>query len=111
MNMRLWQDGIIALLAAIGLASLVWMAVRSLFFRTPAAKGTTILLCARGNGEELEQQVRTLSLLCRENGTPGTILLADCGLSEEGMRLCRLLERSNRRVVLCKISEIEKYIS
>ena len=108
--MRLWQDGIIALLAAIGLASLVWMAVRALFFRTPNTKGVVALICARGNGDELEHQVRALSLLRRESGAIGAILLADCGLSEEGVRICRLLERTDRRIILCRIGEIEKYI-
>ena len=105
--MRLWQDGIIALLAAIGLASLVWMAVRLLFFRSPTAPGAVALICARESGDDLEQQVRTLILL----GAVGMILLVDCGLNDEGIRLCHLLERKDRRVILCKSEEIAKYVS
>ena len=33
--MQLWQDGVVALLAAIGLASLVWTAVRAVLFAGP----------------------------------------------------------------------------
>ena len=108
--MRLLEDGIVALLAAIGLMSVLWAFVRALLFRSPVRQSVVALVCARGNGEELEQQVRALSLLRRERGIVGEILLVDCGLSEEGKKLCRLLERGDRRVRLCSLSEIETYI-
>lgn len=109
--MRLWQDGIIALLASIGLMSILWALVRALLFPTPVQRGAVALICARGDGDELEQQVRSLSLLHRERRAVGEILLVDCGLSEEGIRVCRLLQRGDRRVTLCKVDEIEKYIN
>lgn len=109
--MRLWEDGILALLAAIGLMSLLWAAVRAALFRTPAQRGAAVLICARGDGEGVEQQVRALSHLRRERGMIGEILLVDCGLTEEGKKLCRLLSRSDRRVTLCHSSDIETYIT
>lgn len=108
--MRLWQDGIIALLSAIGLASVLWALVRAMLFQPLTRQGVVALICARGDGEDLEQQVRELSLLRRERGVVGEILLVDCGLSEEGRRVCRLLARSDRRVTLCKSDEIETYL-
>ena len=106
--MRLWQDGILALLASIGLSTILWMVLRPLLFLPNSVRRAAVVLCARGDGEYLEQQVRALAPL---RGVIGEILLADCGLSEDGLRLCRLLERSDRRITLCHIDEIEKYIS
>ena len=49
--MHLWQDGLVALLAAIGLASLLWAVVRGLFFSRPRTRPAALaLLPARGNG-------------------------------------------------------------
>jgi len=109
--MRLWEDGILALLAAIGLASVIWTLVRAVLFQPPARQGVVVLICARGDGEELEQQVRELTVLRRERGVVGEIFLVDCGLSEEGRKLCRLLARSDRRVTLCQSGDIETYIT
>ena len=109
--MQLWQDGIIALLAAIGLSSLVWILVRALFFLPPVAHSAIILICARGDGEGVEQQVRTLLLLRSQYGIVGQILLVDCGLSEDGKRLCHTLARSEHIVTLCASDEIGKYIT
>ena len=109
--MRLWEDGILALLAAIGLASMIWALVRAVLFQKPPRQGVVVLICARGDGAELEQQVRELTVLHRERGVVGEIFLVDCGLSEEGRQLCRLLARGDRRVTLCKSGEIETYIT
>ena len=109
--MELLQDAIVALLAAIGLSSLVWMLVRAIFFLPPAAHSAIVLICARGDGEGVEQQVRTLLLLRKQYGIVGQILLVDCGLSEDGKRLCRLLARGEHIVTLCENDEIGKYIT
>ena len=36
--MQLWQDGLVAMLAAIGLASLMWTVVRAALFSRPEQK-------------------------------------------------------------------------
>ena len=57
--MQLWQDGLVAFLAAIGLTTLVWAAVRPvLTAAVPRQRGITVLLPARGDGEGLEDAVR-----------------------------------------------------
>ena len=109
--MELWHDAIIALLAAIGLSSLVWVLVRAIFFLPPTAHSAIVLICARGDGEDVEQQVRTLLLLRNQYGIVGQIVLVDCGLSEDGKRICRLLARSEHIVTLCASDEIGKYIT
>ncbi|MBR2131120.1 MAG: hypothetical protein IJ955_01045 [Oscillospiraceae bacterium] len=108
--MRLWQDGIIALLAAIGFASILWGIIRAFLSLPIQRQDTLALICARGDGETLEEQIRTLILLRRERGIVGEILLIDCGLTEEGKKLCQLLQKRNCCVSLCRIDDIQKYI-
>ena len=109
--MRLWQDGIIALLASIGTATLLWWTVQALIYVPPRHRGTVILVTARGDGDDLEAQIRALSLMGGEHPLVGEILLVDCGLTEEGKTLCRLLERQHRRVSLVSMDDISKYVT
>ena len=101
--MHLWQDGLLALLAAIGLSSLLWAAVRPLFRERPLrGRGEALALVpARGDGTGLEETVRYLTALGREEGCFDAILLADCGLTEEGRRAAELLARDSRMVLFC----------
>ena len=110
--MQLWQDGLVAMLAAIGLASLMWMVVRALFFAQPERRqGVVALIPAQGDGDALEQQVHTLERMRREQGVLGMILLVDCGLTDEGQRVSRLLALEDRWVALCQMEEIGRYLS
>ncbi len=109
--MRLWQDGLIALLATIGLTAIIWLPIRSICFLPEIRRRLITLIPVQGNCEELDPQVRTLSLLYGECGITGEILLVDCGLSEEGRKLCRLMAHSCKRVSLCEQSEIEQYFT
>lgn len=109
--MRLWQDGLIALLASIGVAAILWSLVRLILFVPPRRQDAVALVSARGNGEDLEAQVRALALMRGGNGVVGEILLVDCGLNEEGLSLCRLLSRQYRRVTLITMDDIAKYVT
>ena len=109
--MQLWQDGLVALLAAIGLASLMWAAVKAVLYARPEQRqGVVALIPAQGAGETLEQQVHALERLRYEQGLFGLILLVDCGLSEEGRKLAGLLVRDHRWLSLCGRDEIGKYV-
>lgn len=108
--MHLWQDGLLALLAAIGLASLLWAVVRGLFFSRPRFRTEAFaLVAAQGDGERLEEQVRCLAALGRDSGCLSAILLVDCGLSEEGRRIAGLLAAS-RQVRLCSQEDIPRIL-
>ncbi len=107
----LWQDGVVAFFAAVGVAAALWALMRRVLFLPPRRQSVTALICARGDAAEIEQQVRQLTLLRRERGIVDEILLIDCGLTEEGRHLCRLLARGDRRIRLCKSEEIESYIT
>ena len=111
-DMQLWQDAVVAGLAAFGLASLMWMAVRAvLFARPPRRQGALALLPARGNGEGLEEQVHTLQYIRGEYGGFGRILLVDRGLTEEGRKLCELLAGEDRWVSVCAPEAVETYLN
>lgn len=101
--MHLWQDGLLALLAAIGLSSLLWTAIRPLLHSRPFPRRGNILALVpgQGDGADLEEKIRYLTALGREEGCFDAILLADCGLTEEGRRAAALLERRSRMVIFC----------
>lgn len=110
--MRLWQDGVVALLAAIGLASVVWTAVRAALYAGPERRrGVVALLPTAGGGEGLEEQVKTLRALRSEQELFGMVLLVDCGLTEEGRKLAQLLAGEDRWVSLCGQDEVADFLS
>jgi len=110
--MQLWQDGLVAVLAAIGLASLMWSVVKAVLYgpRQEKRQGAVALIPAKGDGEHLEEQVRSLGVLRREQGIFGPVLLVDCGLTEEGRKLCALLEKKDRFVSVCTREEVPGYL-
>lgn len=109
--MQLWQDGLVAMLAAIGLASILWTIVRAVLFAGPERRKTiSALLPAQGGGEQLEEQLQVLQRLRQEQGVFGRALLVDCGLTEEGRKTAELLVRKHRWAALCKKDEIGQYL-
>ena len=110
--MQLLQDGLVAMLAAIGLASIMWMVVQAVLYAPLERRrqGTVALIPAQGDGEHLEEQVRSLGALRREQGIFGPVLLVDCGLTEEGRKLCALLAKKDRFVSVCTREEVPGYL-
>ena len=108
--MRLLQDGLVAMLAAVGLATILWM-VASLFLRNRRRLFSHVAaeVQARGAGENLEYTVHTLSQLRYDRGAFGTIVILDCGLTEEGRELAQLLTREEDCVVLCPREQAADY--
>ena len=68
------------------------------------------LIPAQGNGETLEQQVRTLRRIRQEQNVFSLILLVDCGLNKEGQKLSRLIARQDRWVTICRPEDVSKYL-
>lgn len=107
--MQLWQDGLMAMLAAVGLASIMWAVVRTVVYAGPERRGGVVaLLPVKGDGEGLEEQVRALR---GKQVFSGMVLIVDCGLSEEGRRLAKLLARGDRWVAVCTMEEIGSYLA
>ena len=111
--MQLLQDGLVAMLAAIGLASIMWMVVKAVLYAPLERRrqGTVALIPAQGDGERLEEQLRFLDGLRRERGLSGRALLVDCGLNEEGRKLARLLSGRYRWVILCGRDEAADFLA
>ena len=111
MQMHLWQDGLVAALAAIGLVSLLWAVTQTVsWIRRPAKRSAMALIPAQGSGGDLQEQVYTLTGFSRDHGIIGSILVVDCGLDEEGQTLCRILQRENRWVTLCRPEDVAGYL-
>ena len=94
------QDGIIAFLSAVGLATLVWL-VSGLFLRDSRTNvpGLLLVLPLRGEAPAMEADVRALRRI--RGQLPGAkILLADCGLSTEARALADYLARRQEGTAL-----------
>ncbi len=91
--MVLLGDAVIAVLAAVGLASLIWLSHSLLQPRRSALSNTLALVIAHGSAEELEQDVRTLARLRREERLFSRIVIFDGGMDEEARKRARLLCR------------------
>ena len=90
--MQLLQDGVIALLAAIGLTALLWSLAGWIFRPRGRIPGTVFLLVpVRGAAPGMEQTLRAL----RGAGIDrrAEVLLADCGLAGEARRRAERVER------------------
>jgi len=110
--MRLWEDGLIAALAAVGVASIMWAVVRRvLFAELPRQRGAVALIPAQGGGEALESQLRALERLRGEQGVFGEILVVDCGLDDQGRQLARCLAREDRWVSVCAPEDIASHLT
>ena len=108
--MELLEDAVVALLASVGLAELLWIVVRLALDLGPKRRMERVaaVVLAVGSGAGLEQTVRTLDQLRRESGGFRQIVMLDCGLSEEGVMVASLLAREDRAIALCNISELEE---
>lgn len=86
--MELLQDGLLAFLIAVGMAACVWLAAGALFGSGKCRNPELLLvLPLRGSAPAMEQDLREL-LRIRVSSLPAAaIVLADCGLTEEGRRL------------------------
>ena len=108
--MKLLQDGIVAMLAAVGLATLLWLAA-SLFlrFRREALCQVAAMVPARGSAGGLVHTVRALEQLRRDHGGFGSIVIVDCGLNQVGRQVAALLARDERDVALCGREELADF--
>ena len=106
--MEIWQDGVLAGLAAVGLTAILWLLAETLLRRHSPVAEAVLVLPVRGDGATLE---RALHLTMEQRTTGETpILLADCGLDETGLRLAQSLTQRYSRVQLCPAEELENYL-
>ena len=123
--MQLLQDGVIAALAAVGLATIVWFTVTALTHpRERVRSETAVIVPARGAAEALEHTVRTLESeryasggfsrnACGERdgtlyGGFSRIIIADCGMDEDAQRVAQLLCRESFDVTVCPQGDLAR---
>ncbi len=106
--MTLLQDGVIALLAAFGAVTLLWLAAGALL-QPPAKLPAVLLVPLSGRAEQMEYIVRALKLRCGRGGVGAPIVLVDAGLEPEARRRAQLLAGDHPDVVLASPAEAAKY--
>ena len=101
--MELLHDGVIAALSAIGLTAVIWVIAGAILH--PRRRGTldaVAVIPASGAAENLEYTVRALERSRYEVGGFTRIVILDCGLSEDALRVADILCRDDYDVTICK---------
>ena len=80
-GMEIWQDGVLA-----GLAAILWLLAGLLFRRREHLLDAVYLVPLSGGAEQLDMTLRELS---RERALP--VVLVDCGLTAAGRQRTELL--------------------
>ena len=68
----------------------------------------TVVL-ASGDACGLEHTVQSLLWLCENGKLSGTILISDCGLSDDARKMAEILADTSSRVTLCTQSELPQF--
>lgn len=101
--MELLHDGVIAALSAIGLTAVIWVIAGAILH--PRRRGTldaVAVVPASGAAENLEYTVRALERSRYEVGGFRRIVILDCGLSDDALKVADILCRDDYDVTICK---------
>ena len=77
---------------------------------TPAGVRCSAVVPAAGDGAGLEQTVRGLLWLRGDDLIDYVVVIADCGLDEEGRRMAEVLCRGSGQVRLCAAAQVEQIL-
>jgi len=99
-----------ALLMAAGLMGLGWLAFGKLLAPVGEPGRVFAVVPARGDGETLEHDVEGLLWLRGGNLARFTVVIADCGLSDQGRVLALLLQRREPGLAFCPAAELEALV-
>lgn len=107
--MSVLMDVIVALLAAIGVGTVLWAAFGRLFVpqEEPDSRVAAVVR-ARGDAPGLECTVDSLLWLLSIGAVRMDIVIADDGMSGDARRVAYILMGRSSRVKLCPIEELEK---
>ena len=82
--------------------------------RTPvrSIQGTEVhtVLTVRDGAEGLEQTLEGIMWLRQNGAMEGQILIADCGMDEEGRELARLAVKKYGKIAICKAEDVKQWI-
>lgn len=104
------ENSVLAFLAAMGIAALVWVVAGVLLRGTRAEVPAILVLPACGNGEALEGWVRAMHEVRRQLGRSAAIAIVDCGLTDEGLQRAELLAQRFGRVQVLTQEELKEII-
>jgi len=111
MDMELLHDGLIAALAAIGLTTVIFLAVSIIFHPRRSGRMPAIaVIPAAGEAERLEHTVCALERSRYEEGGFVRIVILDRGMSENAKKVAQLLCRDDFDVYICTDTELENYL-
>ena len=103
-------NGVLAFLAAVGIAALVWLVTGVLLRRRPPEVPAVLVLPACGGAEALEGWVRILLEVRAQLGRSAAIAVVDCGLTAEGTRRVQLLAQRFDKIMVLDRGELDRII-
>lgn len=103
-------NGVLAFLAAVGIAALVWLVTGVLLRRRPPEVPAVLVLPACGGAEALEGWVRALLEVRAQLGRSAKITVVDCGLTAEGVRRVQLLAQRFDKIMVLDRDELDRII-
>lgn len=104
--MELIQDGAIAFLSAVGLTACVWLVAGAFLSGRCCNPEIRLVLPLKGTAPEMETDLREL-LRTRHTLPKATILLVDCGLTEEARQAAEYFCRRRRQVELIDAKDVK----
>ena len=108
--MRYFIETLGVLLAGAGLFIFGWLLLGRLLSPIGTKGPIWAVLPISGDGEGLEHDLRGLLWLRQSGMACLRVVIADCGLSEEGRELARLLSRREEDVTLCPAAAVADLI-
>ena len=91
-------------------AALLFLTLKGAFTRRiPSSNGTEIVsvVTVSGQPEFLEETVTGLLWLADSGAYKGSVLIVDCGMSDDAKKLAGLLTRDKKGVEMCSLCELE----
>ncbi len=109
--MELWRDGLIAFLAAVGVATIFWLFAGHIFrLKMSAPDNAALILAVKGNEPRLEKKIRRLQEAVWSMKAPPRLVVVDIGMDEATLRAAEELAAWDATFVLCKKDELEKVL-
>lgn len=108
--MGMFRDAVLALICILGLAFVGWW-LFGLLLRPLPGREAKVVIPGRGEGNDLEQQVRSFLWLRGLGLLRCPIVIADVGLTSSGWELALRLTARWPGVILWPASELGEYIS
>ena len=105
--MALFRDSLIALLAAMGLITVFFLAVKALFGKEKElASAVYLVLPVSEKTKDMERAVSELQRFRREYGGAAAAVVLDCGMDEEQRRMARILQREDPLLLILREQEL-----